>query len=196
MKRKPWFIIRYNNTLLTWFKGLVYLLTVPNVCFNVFVVAFGINWTIYNVANYMDILYGVEILLSFITSYLDQEYFFEEYSLRKIATNYIRNGPFLYELIATIPFGPIVIADYNNNILQDLLVLKLLRIIRLTHEDPIYLDFLTWLNSCVTRDQTRSERISSNLRMEAVFKILQLVSITIIAIYLFGLLWYRFSLRW
>lgn len=71
-----------------------------------------------------------------------------------------------------------------------------MRIIRLTHEDPIYLDFLTWLNTCATRDQTRSERISSSLRTEAVFKILQLVSITIIAIYLFGLLWYRFSLSW
>lgn len=50
---------------------MVYLLTVPNVCFNVFVVAFGIDWTIYSVANYMDILYGTEIVLTFITSYID-----------------------------------------------------------------------------------------------------------------------------
>lgn len=84
----------------------------------------------------------------------------------------MRYGPFWYELIATVPFGPILFPTGNDSVVQDLLVLKLLRIIRLTHEDPIYLDFLTWLNTCATRDQTRSERISSSLRTEAVFKIL------------------------
>ena len=42
----------------------------------------------------MDAFYFVEILLSFFTSYSDDESFAEEYSLKKIALNYIKNGKF------------------------------------------------------------------------------------------------------
>lgn len=53
----------------------------------------------------MDIFYSMEIIMNFFTSYSDEESYAEEYSLKKIAINYIKNGNFVLSMISTIPFG-------------------------------------------------------------------------------------------
>lgn len=76
-------------------------------------VAFGIEWQIYYVTLLMDIFYGLEIVMNFFTSYADDESFAEEYSLKKIALNYVKNGNFASSMISTIPFG--IIWGSNNS---------------------------------------------------------------------------------
>ena len=52
-------------------------------------IAFGIDGSVthvvYNVSNYIEILFAVEILLNFFTSYTNKETFETEYSLKLIA---------------------------------------------------------------------------------------------------------------
>jgi ABC-type methionine transport system permease subunit len=76
---------------------------------NLYLMAFGLNWNvIYRVCIFSDIVYGIEILLTFITSYKDDIDTNEQvYSLRRILINYILHGPFILDLVATIPFTAI-----------------------------------------------------------------------------------------
>ena len=56
------------------FKTTLYFVTLPNICLNLFFVAFaheGKFSIIKKVVNYSDIVYGIEILLAFFTSYLE-----------------------------------------------------------------------------------------------------------------------------
>lgn len=113
-KRKPWYIIHHNAWCLNWYKGLIYILTIPNICFSVFVVAFGVEWSIYDVTLFMDIFYFIEIVLAFFTSYSDNETYAEEYSLKKIAINYTKHGSFILNTISTIPFGLLFRESFNH----------------------------------------------------------------------------------
>ena len=83
---------------------------------------------------YVDLLYGVELILNFFTAFEDQEKDIK-YFLKQIALNQIKSYQFWLELLATIPFGPIYIASTdspNLDFVQDILVLKLLRLYRFT----------------------------------------------------------------
>jgi hypothetical protein len=73
-KRKPKYIINHDNRLLMVFKTVLYFITLPNICLNLFFVAFaheGEFTRLEKICNYSDIVYAVEILLAFFTSYLE-----------------------------------------------------------------------------------------------------------------------------
>jgi hypothetical protein len=163
------------------------------VCFNVFVVAFGAHYSIYNVVLFMDIIYGLDILFNFITSYSDKESFVQEYSLRKIAFNYLRYGSFVMDAIATMPFS---LLSNDPDYVQDILILKLLRIIKISNDDALEKQIVLLMNLSLTNDMSRSERINQALRTRAFIRIFKLFSMSLIGIYLSGCLWYRFSSSW
>lgn len=193
VRKKPWFIIPFDSACLSYFKGGLFFLTLPNVCFNVFVVAFGAHYSIYHVVLYMDIIYGLDILFNFITSYSDKESFVQEYSLRKIAFNYLRYGTFVMDAIATMPFS---LLGNDPDYVQDILILKLLRIIKISNDDALEKQIVLLMNLSLTNDMSRSERINQAIRTRAFSRIFKLFSMSLIGIYLSGCLWYRFSSSW
>ena len=74
LKRKPSYIINHDNKCLALLKTLLYITTLPNICLNLFLVAFVYKPSesiVYAVCVYMDALYAIEILTAFFTSYLD-----------------------------------------------------------------------------------------------------------------------------
>lgn len=77
-----------------------------------------------------------------------------------------------------------------------MLVLKLLRLYRLTAANPLEEQFTKVLSYIMARDMSRSEKISADLNTQAVIRVVKLLYVTLIAIYLQGVLWYRFSESW
>ena len=59
---------------------------------------------------YVEILYLLEIILQFFTTYKDSEHFENVYTMRLIAREYIVNGGFVLHVIAFIPWTLII--DY------------------------------------------------------------------------------------
>lgn len=83
----------------------------------------------------MEALFFIEILTYFFTPFKDNETFESVYSLKKIATNYIINEGFIFHFLACFPYhfiwGPSH-SDPNADVLRNIMVLKMLRITRLS----------------------------------------------------------------
>jgi hypothetical protein len=100
------------------------------------------------------------------------------------------------ELVSTLPIGPIALATQDEPhvmFVQDILVLKLMRIYRVTSQSTFEQVIKSQLIAIISKEDTRSEKISSEKQLNAFWTVLKLVSQTIVAIYLQGLIWYRFS---
>jgi len=71
-------------------------------------IAFGFSeettW-MWQITNFVEILYGFEIGLHFFTTYKDPETFQTVTSLKSIAINYIIRGSFFKDVIAFFPFA-------------------------------------------------------------------------------------------
>lgn len=199
--KKPIYIISYDNKFLVVQKVFTYFLTIPTVMLSLYLVAFAFNitnQTEYKVAAYLDIFYGIDIILNFFTAFIDQEQEVK-YSIRLIAFNQIKSYEFYCELLATIPFGPIYIASTDipdENFVQDILVFKLLRLYRMLVHNPFEQQVRDFLVRFLSRDSSRTEKISTEKQLNAFVTVMKLVGVTVIAIYLFGVLWYRFSIQW
>lgn len=103
------------------------------------------------------------------------------------------------ELISTLPVGPLALATQESPhqiFVQDILVLKLLRLYRVTSYNPFEQVIKDQIIAAISKEDTRSEKISSEKQLNAFWTVVKLVSSTIIAIYLQGLIWYRFSQYW
>lgn len=83
-------------------------------------------------------------------------------------------------------------ADY----VQDILILKLLRIVKLVNDDALEKQIFLLMSLMITNDMSRSERINQTIRTRAFSKIFKLFSMSLIGIYLSGCLWFRFSSSW
>ena len=77
-----------------------------------FSIAFGYDKSadinlIYNITRISEILFVLEIIQHFFTSYRDTETFENVYSLKKIAKHYVVEGSFVIHFIAAFPFAEI-----------------------------------------------------------------------------------------
>ena len=84
---KPFYIISPDSSVLSAFKVVTGLLSMPSVAAYLFIIAFGFketNW-ITMLAYSTEIFYGLEIVLNFITSFRDLENFQTVTSLKRIA---------------------------------------------------------------------------------------------------------------
>ena len=87
----------------------------------------------------VDILFGLDIIVAFKTSYIDTSTGLEVFDSRKIALSYIITGRFFIDLAASIPFENIYMyfvktiedGGEDNLELKLLGLLKLIRLLRL-----------------------------------------------------------------
>jgi heme/copper-type cytochrome/quinol oxidase subunit 4 len=78
----------------------------------------------------IDFLFGLDVLLSFRTTMVDEISKVEIYDARLIAKRYILRGRFLVDVISSIPFEAII--DSHSDKLKLISILKLARIFRFT----------------------------------------------------------------
>ena len=88
------------------FKIVISIIVVPNVLLNLYIMAFGFqnNEQLWYILNYSEIMFFLEILQNFFTSFSDPEHYDVVTSLKEIATRYIINGSFLFHALAAIPW--------------------------------------------------------------------------------------------
>ena len=90
------------------FKIIISIIVVPNVLFNLYIMAFGTNSDINKQMSYVlrfsEILFFLEILQNFFTSFSDPEHYDVVTSLKEIAQRYILHGSFIPHALAMIPW--------------------------------------------------------------------------------------------
>ena len=91
---------------MTIFHFIISIIVVPNVLFNLYVMAFGEtgNENMNKALQYSEILFSIEIIQNFFTSYSDPEHYDTIDSLKLIASRYILNGSFIFHALANIPW--------------------------------------------------------------------------------------------
>ena len=139
-KMRPWYIIESegNKWLAAWyiFMGIVPL---PDIILNLLFIAFGPGPEFdmaHTISNWMEIIFVIEILLGFITSYVDREKFETEYTLKAIAANYIWSVSFVLHVLAVFPFSWLIKADDpaldpEQQVLRNVLLFRMLRLTRI-----------------------------------------------------------------
>ena len=73
---------------------------------NLYIIAFGIKEagaTCWAITQWLEVFFGIEILLKFFQSFKDPETLMTVTSLKSIAHNYIINGTFLTDLVSFFP---------------------------------------------------------------------------------------------
>jgi hypothetical protein len=90
----------------------------------------------YWVNNFIDLVFAIDIIISFRTTYVSSDTGAEEISGLKIAKNYIM-GRFLIDLLSTIPFDKLQPTHYHEGVVETsqhyaiISCLKLIRVLRL-----------------------------------------------------------------
>ena len=182
------------------FKIVISIIVVPNVLLNLYIMAFGFvnNEQLWYILNYSEIMFFLEILQNFFTSFSDPEHYDVVTSLKEIATRYIINGSFLFHALAAIPwvlFLPDETED-EQQVLRDLLLFKMLRIARLSSSNFIPEEaLLDWMQKCY-RNEHRDDKIANDRTILTVINIFKMTLLTIIITYMLGLFWYRLSDHW
>jgi len=119
----------------TVFSLIISIIVIPNVLLNLYIMAFGYdgNEDMNTFLYFTEILFFLEILQNFFTSYSDPEHYDVIYSLKMIASRYILHGNFIFHLLAAIPWFLVLPRDTldEQQTQRDLLLLKMLRITRL-----------------------------------------------------------------
>ena len=144
-----------------------------------------------------EILFFIEIIMNFLTAYKDQETFESVYSVKRIALYYILNGSFFVHILAAFPYQLLTRGsnDPEEQNLRDLLMLKMLRLLRFS-SDFIPDDTLLQLMQYFYKDVSRDDKIANDRFIINVIKIIKQVVDTLVTTYLLALLWYRFSDYW
>lgn len=108
-------------------------------------------WTV--VYNVIDVCFGIDIFLTFNTSYSDSVNMKEIYDRKKIALNYLK-GWFLIDLISIVPFDKL--ANFNNvtAIAKFARIGRLYKIIRMTRLAKL-LKLIKSKNTIVTQFSTK-----------------------------------------
>ena len=162
--------------------------------------AFGLhnNQLLWNILRASEILFFLEILQNFFTSFSDPEHYDVVTKLKDIAQRYIQSGYFIFHALACIPwwiFLPDETED-DNQLLRDLLLFKMLRIIRMWDSKFIpEEEVLNWMQRCYS-GRHRDDKIANDRTISTVVNILKMTMQTIIITYMLGLFWYRLSDHW
>jgi hypothetical protein len=116
------------------------------------------------VVELIEILFLIEIILNFITAYRDRDTFEPEYRIKNIALNYVRHGAFISHVLTAFPYQIIThlndINDPEEQVLRNLLILKLLRIDRLSN-NFIPDDIVLKVTSIFFYVESRDDRIAN-----------------------------------
>ena len=138
--------MRHNDNFRMKWDMYVMLLALWNCISIPFAVSFEpVTNTIYQASeHFIDICFGIDILIAFRTTYINTKNGFEVVQGSKIALNYILTGRFFVDLAASIPFEDVYILIVGNQIKYDengvpitdstlklLGLLKLVRLLRL-----------------------------------------------------------------
>jgi len=86
-------------------------LAIITILFNMFFIAFGFspdNMRQVFLVTSLEIIFGIEILLNFLTSYRDPENFESVTNLKLIAQNYVIHGHFFLHAVTVIPYTIII----------------------------------------------------------------------------------------
>ena len=105
--KKPFYIIDPDQPFVTTFHLVVGIISLPAVFFNLFLISFGLNAageTFEQLTYWLEVFFGIEILLKFFTSYKDTETMMTVTSLKSIAVNYMVNGSFLTDVLTFFPY--------------------------------------------------------------------------------------------
>lgn len=136
----PKWTIRYNDNIRMKWDILIILFALYNCVLIPFDVAFEPNMPreLLNFEKIVDIMFGLDIIVAFKTTYIDSSSGLEVFESRKIALNYIITGRFFIDLAASIPFEDIYmyfatnLEDNEENLELKLFgLLKLIRLLRL-----------------------------------------------------------------
>jgi len=132
-----------------------------------------------------------------LTAYRDPETYEAIYSVKKIAINYIINGSFFVHVLAVFPYELLTRndPDTEENVLRDMLMLKMLRLARLS-TDFIPDDVLLGLMQYLYKTDKRDDKIANDRFIINVIKIIKQIMTTLVTTYFLALLWYRFSDYW
>jgi len=178
-------------------KLLLDLVAGPNVAMNLYFIAFNSDddtELIWKITIWLEVLYGIEIVRQFLTTYTDPETFKEEMNLRSIAVNYVTNGSFLTDMIAFFPYFIFFLsdADTERQGLRNILWLKLIRMNRIGFnivDDAAIQKLVHWLYEPDSR--THRQRLDKNI--SSAVKGFNLAVVVCSVSYVLGLTWYRFS---
>jgi hypothetical protein len=125
--------------------------------------------------NLVEILFWLEIVQNFFTAYKDTETFESIYSLKRIATNYILHGAFVFHVLAAFPYQLIISPspdDPDENTLRNVLMFKMLRLARLSN-DFIPDDVLLQLMQSFYKPESRDDKIANDRFIINVIKIVK-----------------------
>jgi hypothetical protein len=105
----PWYTIRHNDNFRMKWDIFVILLAIWNCISIPFDVSFEPDMGAFyaNVEQFIDLCFGLDILIAFRTTFIDQKTGFEVIDNKKMAWNYIITGRFFVDLAASIPFEEI-----------------------------------------------------------------------------------------
>lgn len=145
----------------------------------------------------LEILFLLEIIQIFLTSFKDTETFDPVYSLKRIAINYILHGSFIMHFLAVFPYFILTRndTDHEENALRNLLMFKMLRLFSLS-TDFIPDEVLLILMETFYKPESRDDKIANDRFIINVIKIIKQIMTTLVTTYFIGLLWYRFSDNW
>ena len=135
----PKWTVRHNDNLRMKWDIFVMALAIWNCISIPFDVAFQPEMsTVYIVFEHLvDFFFGLDIIISFRTTYINEKTGFEVVEAKKIAWNYFISGRFFVDLAASIPFESVYMLmvdiqeDEDNLELKLLGLLKLVRLLRL-----------------------------------------------------------------
>jgi len=147
---------------------------------------------------FSEILFFLEILQNFFTSFSDPEHYDVVTNLKEIAQRYILNGSFIFHALAVIPWWLFLSdeTEEEDELLRDLLLFKMLRISRLGSSTFIPEEaLLDWLQRCY-RNRHRDDKIANDRTILTIVNIFKMTLLTIIITYMLGLFWYRLSDHW
>lgn len=145
----------------------------------------------------LDVLFFVEIIQNFLTAIKDTDSFDYVYKLKTIAIFYVLHGSFFVHFLAAFPYMLFcsVDDDPEENLLRNLLMLKMLRLSRLS-TDFIPDEVMVQLMQLFYKPDIRDDRIASERMIISVIKIVKQIMTTLVTTYFLALLWYRFSDNW
>jgi len=165
------------------------LVVVYSVFSNMFYIAFGLperigvkifNWII-------EALFLIELIMNFLTEYVDPEKPEPVRVVRKIAKHYVFKSTFLLDILSLFPFVQV----FSGTDSQSLLMFKLLRLYRLQVKFPEE----EILNFCRVfyRKLSRDDIIFYDMIVKNLIKIFKLIVTTIIITFMIGCAWYRIA---
>ena len=144
MTTPKWYIFSHNSSIKQYFDGLIIILAIYNGIYTPLSIAFPYVKHLppenffkrFDV--FVEIAFYMDMIVAFLTSYIDQKTGDEVFSLRKIAMNYICEGDFMIDFLSTVDFigmianfrkGPI--SNGAGMIRDSLSMLKVFRIRKL-----------------------------------------------------------------